>query len=70
MVDYLNELRDGVLSTYAGIILGLKGDGPTPSSDVALLEPHLPYIIQFISKLADDKEKSDRIIVSCCGLIG
>lgn len=70
MIDYLNDLREGVLAAYAGIVLGLKGDGSTPSSDVALLEPHLPYIIEFICKMAEDSDKSDGVIASSSGLIG
>ncbi|EEB16196.1 importin beta, putative [Pediculus humanus corporis] len=65
MVDYLNELREGVLAAYAGIVLALKGDGQTPSNDVFLLEPHLPYIIQFICKISEDTEKPDSILAAC-----
>lgn len=31
MIDYLNELRDGCLEAYTGMVQGLKGDGETPS---------------------------------------
>lgn len=70
MVDYLNELREGVLGAYTGIVQGLKGDGPTPSADVNLLEPHLPFLVQFIVKIAEDADKSDGVIASCSGLVG
>ena len=31
MIDYLNELRNGCLEAYTGIVQGLKGDGEKPS---------------------------------------
>lgn len=80
MVDYLCELREGVLEAYTGIVQGLRGDsGPGLNSittrqsspnDLVLLESQLPHILQFICEVAKDTEKSDGNISACAGLIG
>ncbi|KAL1490417.1 hypothetical protein ABEB36_013118 [Hypothenemus hampei] len=70
MVEYLNELREGVLDAYTGIIQGLKGDGPTPSPDVLMLEPHIPFIVQFIIVVAQDTEHSDGTVAVAAGIVG
>ncbi|XP_054707548.1 importin subunit beta-1-like [Uloborus diversus] len=70
MIEYVNELREGCLEAYTGIIQGLKGDQTTPSSEVAVLQPHVPYIIQFITHIAQDPEHSDATIATSAGVIG
>jgi len=76
-VDYLCELRGGVLEAYTGIIQGLRGDqqstgipGGPVSSDLSLIEPHLPHIVRFICQVASDQERTDDNIAACAGLIG
>lgn len=70
-MDYLNELRECCLDAYTGIVQGLKGeDKETISPDVHLLEPHVQHMINFITAIAIDKEKSDGTISSAAGLIG
>lgn len=69
MIDYLNDLREGCLEAYTGIIQGLKSDnGPSP--DLVLVQPHVAYIIQFITVVAQDSEHSDTNIAASAGLIG
>lgn len=70
MIDYLNELRDGCLESYTGMVQGLKGDADAPSADVALLQPHVQHMISFIEHIALDEDHSDSNISACCGLIG
>ncbi|XP_050309987.1 importin subunit beta-1 isoform X2 [Anthonomus grandis grandis] len=70
MIDYLNELREGVLDAYTGIIQGLKGDASNPSPDVNLLERHIPFIVQFITAVAQDADHSDGTIAVAAGIVG
>ena len=44
MIDYINELRDGCLEAYTGIVQGLKGDDDEHISrklTIALVKVHL-----------------------------
>lgn len=70
MIDYLNELREGCLEAYTGMVQGLKGDAESPSADVALLQPHVGHMISFIEHIALDEDHSDSNVSACCGLIG
>ncbi|KDR09654.1 hypothetical protein L798_00780 [Zootermopsis nevadensis] len=70
MVDYLNELREGVLEAYTGIVQGLKGDGTAPTPDIQLLEPHVTFIVQFITFVAQDSDHSDSNVAASAGLVG
>ncbi|KAK3747939.1 hypothetical protein RRG08_041776 [Elysia crispata] len=70
MIDYLNELREGCLEAYTGIVQGLKGDAEAPNAEVALVQPHVNHIVSFIEHIAVDDDKSDSNVSACCGLIG
>ena len=72
MIDYLNELREGCLEAYAGIIQGLKGDGNVnnPAPELQMVQPHVQYIVQFITVIAQDSEHSDGTVAACAGLVG
>ena len=56
MLDYLNELREGCLEAYTGIIQGLKGDGQTPSPELNIVKEHVAYIVTFLTVVARDSE--------------
>ena len=76
MIDYLNELREGCLSAYTGIIQGLRnsatstGDAAVTHAELLLVTNQLPFIVQFIETIARDPNKSDSLVGSAIGLIG
>ncbi|XP_033826363.1 importin subunit beta-1 [Periophthalmus magnuspinnatus] len=71
MVDYLNELREGCLEAYTGIIQGLKGDQENViHPDVMLMHPRMPFILSFIDHIAMDEDHSDGVVANSAGLIG
>lgn len=75
LIDYLNELREGCLEAYTGIIQGLKGDsdGVTPEiiqAQFPTIGASVPHMISFIEIIAIDEDHSDSNVASCCGLIG
>lgn len=73
MVDYLNELREGCLEAYIGIIQGLKGstEGPNPTPGrLDLVEPYIPHIVSFIEIIATDADHTENNVSNACGLVG
>ncbi|KAA0710753.1 Importin subunit beta-1 [Triplophysa tibetana] len=70
MVDYLNELREGCLEAYTGIIQGLKGDQENVHPDVMLVQPRVEFILSFIHHIAEDDDHSDGVVANAVGLIG
>jgi importin subunit beta-1 len=73
MVDYLNELREGCLSAYTGIIQGLRSSATTNSialAELQLVTAQLPFIMQFLEAIARDPNKSESIVGASIGLIG
>ena len=70
MLDYLIELRETCLDAFTGIIQGLKDDNSN-NNDIQRLQPHLQFIFQFLSQVANDKDElSDSLLSSSVGLIG
>lgn len=65
MLDYLNELRESILSAYSAIIQGMCSENATSP-----IESHLPFILEFIKTVAIDEDLNDETICACVALIG
>lgn len=64
MVDYLNELRESILSAYSAIIQGMSENA------ITVIEGNVPYILEFIKTVAVDTDINDDVICACVALIG
>ncbi|KAK9759611.1 karyopherin Kap95 [Basidiobolus ranarum] len=65
MIDYINQLREGIIEAYVGITQGLKA-----GDKIALLLPHLEHIFAFMGMVYSDTERTESITRSMIGLLG
>lgn len=65
MIDYLNQLREGILEAYTGILQGLR-DGK--KGDAFL--PHVETVFAFLHVVSADPERDDAVTRTAVGVIG
>lgn len=65
MIDYVNQLREGILEAYVGIVQGLKSGNR--ANDMA---EYISDIFEFMHAIYDDIEKTEALIRCILGLIG
>lgn len=65
LIEYVNQLREGILEAYAGIIQGLQ-DGN--QADIIL--PYIQSIMMFLETLANDTTRDFEVIGKAAGLLG
>nr|XP_054750188.1 importin subunit beta-1-like [Lytechinus pictus] len=71
MIDYQNDLREGCLEAYTGIVQGLKRDDKSTTSDeVKELFRNVSHMVSFIEHLGADEDHTDSNVAACAGLIG
>jgi len=84
LLDYVSQLREGILEAYTGIVTGLKntprGDGSSNcrvflcSHDipllVSLLLPYVQSILELVNRCVVDEERTDDLLKLSYGLIG
>jgi len=65
LMDYVNQLREGVLEAYTGIIQGLK-DG----NKVEIIAPYIVAIMNFLEVCLVDENKDYQVLGKAAGLLG
>ncbi|KAK1301944.1 Transportin-1 [Acorus calamus] len=65
MVEYTNQLRNGILEAYSGIFQGFKNSPKTQ-----LLMPYAPHILQFLDSLYMEKDMDDAVSKTAIGVLG
>ncbi|KAG1810303.1 karyopherin Kap95 [Suillus fuscotomentosus] len=65
LMDYVAQLREGILEAYTGVVTGFKNTEKTPA-----LLPHVPSILELVHQCLADEERSDSIVKLSFGLIG
>lgn len=65
LIDYCNELRDGCLEAYTGIIQGFKDADPK-----AAVGTSIQTMMELIVRISDDEDKSETNLSNALGLLG
>ncbi|KAF8889026.1 armadillo-type protein [Infundibulicybe gibba] len=65
LVDYVSQLREGILEAYTGVVTGLK-----KTEKVNLLLPHAQSILDLIQRCLVDAERTDSLMKLSYGLLG
>ncbi|TFK24855.1 karyopherin Kap95 [Coprinopsis marcescibilis] len=65
LVEYVSQLREGILEAYTGIVTGLK-----KTAKVELLITYAPGIFNLIHRCMLDEERTDSLVRLSYGLIG
>ncbi|KAH8084890.1 ARM repeat-containing protein [Cristinia sonorae] len=65
LVEYVGQLREGILEAYTGIVAGFKH-----TEKVTLLIAHVPHILELVQRTLADTEKTDAVHKAAVGLIG
>ncbi|PKU70398.1 importin subunit beta-1 isoform X2 [Dendrobium catenatum] len=65
MIEYTNQLRNGILEAHSGILQGFKNSPKTQ-----LLMPYASNILQFLDSLYNEKDMDDIVMKAAVGVLG
>jgi len=65
LVDYVQQLREGIIEAYVGIVSGMK-----TGQKGQLLLPYVPSILDLLHRTLADEDRSEAVLKLGVGLIG
>lgn len=68
MVEYLNQLREGIFEAYTGVVQGLRAD-----NKAAAFDPYLPCALDLVRQVAEGIPQgvpTDEVIRAAAGMVG
>ncbi|KAJ6598685.1 armadillo-type protein [Mycena sp. CBHHK59/15] len=65
LMDYVGQLREGILEAYTGLVSGFKG-----TDKVSVLLPYVESILELIHRCSVDEERTDAQMKLSFGLLG
>ncbi|KAF7320805.1 Importin N-terminal domain-containing protein [Mycena chlorophos] len=65
LLDYVGQLREGILEAYTGLVSGFKG-----TEKVTVLLPYVESILELIHRCAADEDRTDPQMKLSYGLLG
>ncbi|KAJ7075629.1 armadillo-type protein [Mycena belliarum] len=65
LMDYVGQLREGILEAYTGLVSGFKG-----TDKVSVLLPYVESILELVHRCSVDEERTDAQMKLSFGLIG
>lgn len=65
LVDYLNQLREGIFEAYTGIIQGLRSDN---QGDQFL--PYVNHVVSFVGFVSQDAYRTESVTRAALGVLG
>lgn len=68
--NHLLKLRESILESYTGILMGFKGEDRQPGPEIGMLEPYVPEIITYMVATAEEPYHTDTQTVLLAGLVG
>merc|ERR1712139_146312 len=63
--EYIENLREGVLEAYSGIVHGLQDGGK-----VHIFKEHVNAVLDFVRRIVEEPRSSDTLMKSALGVVG